>query len=98
MTYYDPDDLLIGAAIIYLVGQNIRTAPKEMVDNLIKEESMVIWDEMQETWSNALIAALIKMGFDHDEVHEMAEQHLEEMEEKRTEEVAGNILDQLEEN
>ena len=95
MAYQDPDNLMEGAAIIFIVATNIRTIPPEVEERITSKDGLEEFQELKEAWSNALICGLIEMGFEHDEVHDRASEMLKETEDKRENEIVSNMLDQV---
>ena len=98
MTYntnvYDPDDLVEGAAMIYIVSASLTHIPKEVFDGLMEDPEKL--KAMLRMYSQVLIKGMIEMGFDHDDVKNRAEEMIQENEDEREleelDEKARNIL------
>lgn len=72
---YDPDDLVEGAAMVYIVSASMTNVPDEVMEELIEDPEKL--KTMMKVYSNVLIKAMIEMGFDHDDVRDRAEQMIE---------------------
>lgn len=103
--YYDADNLLNGAAMIYIVATNIATMPDkviqdEIINPVLEHEAITGFNNLKEyleVWSQTLIKGLIESGFDHQEVKDRANEILEELKQIHEDTVAKGILDQLDE-
>tara|TARA_R100000093_G_scaffold59517_1_gene31254 strand:+ start:21 stop:350 length:330 start_codon:yes stop_codon:yes gene_type:complete len=98
MTYntnvYDPDNLIEGAAMIYIVSASMTHIPEEVFDGLMEDPEQL--KAMLRMYSQVLIKGMIEMGFDHDDVKNRAEEMVQENEDEREleelDEKARNIL------
>jgi hypothetical protein len=93
--FYDPDDLIEGAAMIYIVSASMISVPDEVMEGLLEDPEKL--QAMLKVYSNVMIKGMIQMGFEHDDVqnraHEMLEENEEELEElEELDEAAGKIL------
>ena len=103
--YYDADNLLNGAAMIYIVATNIASMPDKVIQNeiinpVIENDAITGFSNLKEyleVWSTTLIKGLVESGFDHEEVSDRAKEILEEMKQIHEDTVAKGILDQLDE-
>lgn len=69
---YDPDALVDGAAIIFIVSASITNIPDEIFEGLIEDPQKL--KAMLTMYSHVMIKGLIEMGFDHDDVRDRAEE------------------------
>ena len=72
---YDPDALVDGAAIIFIVSASITNIPDEVFEGLMEDPEKL--KAMLTMYSHVMIKGLIEMGFDHDDVRDRAEEMIE---------------------
>lgn len=72
---YDPDHLIDGAAMIYIVSASMTNIPEDVMEGLIEDPEKL--KTMMKVYSNVLIKGMIEMGFDHDDVRNRAEEMIE---------------------
>ena len=72
---YDPDALVDGAAIIFIVSASLTNIPDEDFEGLIKDPEKL--KAMLTMYSHVMIKGLIEMGFDHDDVRDRAEEMIQ---------------------
>ena len=79
-TFYDPEDLIEGAAMIYIVASSMTNIPDEVMEGLLEDEEKL--RSMLKIYSNVMIKGMIEMGFDHEDVQNRAEEMITEREEE----------------
>ena len=77
---YDPDNLIEGAAMIYIVASSMSSIPDDVMEGIIQEPEKL--KAMMNVYSNVMIKGMIEMGFDHEDVQNRAEEMITEREEE----------------
>lgn len=72
---YDPEELVEGAAMIFIVSASMTNIPDEVFEGLIEDPEKL--KAMMKMYSHVMIKGLIEMGFDHDDVRDRAEEMVE---------------------
>ena len=72
---YDPEELVEGAAMIFIVSASMTNIPDEVFEGLIEDPEKL--NAMMKMYSHVMIKGLIEMGFDHDDVRDRAEEMVE---------------------